>query len=198
MGPSEFLFRDFVLVMQDDVNMRFGDGLPVPVIAGEEDSEDTGMKSVNYLTDPVWLRLGIEPDEDTHLTHVHDFTDSFAGDPVTPIFKADAGKAVRFRVLKPTGHNRNNVFTLNGHLWSRHPYKVGSSFDGRALPMEITAVNDDSFYHGEQMGMGSMNNFNIVPLHGAGGKNQIPGDYLYRDMTPIHVYNGSWGIFRVN
>jgi hypothetical protein len=47
------------------------------------------------------------------------------------------------------------------------------------------------------MGHGPSNHENIIPLHGAGGINGVPGDYLYRDMTPVHVYNGTWGIFRV-
>jgi hypothetical protein len=143
-------FRDFVVVMQDDINMRFNDGSP---------------------------------------TRTVDFTDAFAGDPVTPLFTASPGQEVRFRVLKPGGHNRNHVFTLHGHLWARHPFKDGST--------EIDGLNDHTFWHGEQMGHGPTNHVNVVPLGGAGGGSGTPGDYLYRDMVPVHVYNGIWGIFRV-
>jgi hypothetical protein len=47
------------------------------------------------------------------------------------------------------------------------------------------------------MGHGPTNHINVVPLNGAGGTSGLPGDYLYRDMVPVHVYNGIWGIFRV-
>ena len=38
---------------------------------------------------------------------------------------------------------------------------------------------------------------NVVPLNGAGGYFGATGDYLYRDVTPVHADNGEWGILRV-
>jgi hypothetical protein len=181
-------FRDFVVVMQDDINMLYNDS-PVPIVSDEEDPEDSGMKAINYRTDPIWLRLGIGPTADPQTTRTVDFTGAFAGNPETPIFEATAGEEVRFRVLKPGGHNRNQVFTLHGHLWARHPFNNGST--------AIDPWNFNTFWHGEQMGHGPTNHINVVPLNGAGGNYSIPGDYLYRDMAPVHVYNGIWGIFRV-
>jgi hypothetical protein len=201
-----------VLVYQDDVNMRFTNGAafntpcapgqvapcgitvaagdPVPTVSEEEEPEDSGMKGLNYRTDPLWLRLGIGPTAASGVTRQVDFTDAFANlgglDPVTPVFTAAPEEEVRFRVLKPGGHNRNQVFTLHGHLWPRHPYNQDST--------EIDPDNQLTFWHGEQMGHGPSNHANIVPLGGAGPE---PGDYLYRDMVPVHVYNGEWGIFRV-
>ena len=191
-------FRDFVMIFQDDINMQFADGSPIPTVSDEEDSEDSGMKAVNYRTDPIWHRLGIGPTADPQVTRAFDFTDAFAGEPQTPVFTAKAGEKVRFRILKPGGHNRNHVFTLHGHLWARHPFAVTTLPDGRVLPVSIAEENPTTFYHGEQMGHGPANHFNILPLHGAGGANNVPGDYLYRDMVPVHVYNGIWGIFRVS
>jgi hypothetical protein len=179
-------FRDFVVIMQDDVNMRFGDGSPVPIVAEEVEPEDSGMKAINYRTDPIWLRLpGLDETSTPEQQRLADFTNAFAGTPVTPIFTASPGEEVRFRVLKPGGHNRNHVFALHGHLWARHPWNNGST--------EIDGLNDHTFWHGEQMGHGPTNHINVVPLGGAG----VAGDYLYRDMAPVHVYNGIWGIFRV-
>ena len=123
-----------------------------------------------------------------------DFTDVWAnaavgGDPETPVFLADSGDEIRFRLLKPGGHNRNQVFTLHGHLWPRHPYSADSS--------SIDRDNPYTFWHGEQQGHGPTNHVNVVPLHGAGGALGQAGDYLFRDMTPVHVDNGEWGILRV-
>jgi hypothetical protein len=194
---GEANFRDFVIVMQDDINMRCDgcgddpvDPDAVPIVSDEEDPEDSGMKAINYRTDPIWLRLRIGPTADPDETIGMDFTNAFASpEPVTPIFTASPGQEVRFRVLKPGGHNRNHVFTLHGHLWARHPFNDGST--------QIYRDNPYTFWHGEQMGHGPTNHVNVVPLHGAGGKYEKAGDYLYRDMAPVHVYNGIWGIFRV-
>ena len=60
-GNSTFLFREQVLVMQDSSDLRFGNGSPVPFISGMEDAEDTGIKSFNYRTEPIWFRMGINP-----------------------------------------------------------------------------------------------------------------------------------------
>ena len=48
------------------------------------------------------------------------------------------------------------------------------------------------------MGHGPTNHINVVPLNGAGGNYSIPGDYLYRDMAPVHVYNGIFGANMAN
>ena len=85
-------FRDFVTIVQNDVNLRYGgtvqvldatgaviqtidcgaDPSPVqcavPNIAAEgplgptEESQDSGQKAINYGADPLWFRLGITPD----------------------------------------------------------------------------------------------------------------------------------------
>ncbi len=112
--PGKPSFRDFVLVYQDDVNMRFTNGAafntpcapgqvapcgitvaagdPVPTVSEEEEPEDSGMKGLNYRTDPLWLRLGIGPTAASGVTRQVDFTDAFANlgglDPVTPVFTA--------------------------------------------------------------------------------------------------------------
>lgn len=186
---GNFLFRDFVVIQQDDINMQFANakfgfatGDPVPTVSEEEEAEDSGMKGINYRTDPIWNRLNIGPT--TVNTRAVDYTDAFAGDSVTPIFTAGPTQAIRFRVLKPGGHNRNNVFTLHGHIWARYPYGPGSTV--------IDPFNLNTFWHGEQMGHGPTNHINVVPIN-----NRPPGDYLYRDMAPVHVDNGEWGILRV-
>jgi hypothetical protein len=86
----------------------------------------------------------------------------------------------------------NHVFTLHGHNWARHPYALTNG-----IPAVLSNTNPDTFYHGEQMGIGPSSHFDILPLHPAGGISGSPGDYLYRDMVPVHVYNGIWGILRV-
>ena len=61
----------------------------------------------------------------------------------------------------------------------------------------IDRSNPETFWHGEQMGHGPANHVNVVPLNGAGGLNWAEGDYLFRDMVPVHIDNGEWGILRV-
>ena len=192
-APNAPAFREFVLLFQNDLNLRFGDGSAVPNLAESEDPEDSGQKALNYRTEPLWKRMGFAPDATLQFTRTLDFTSALAnskvgGDPVTPVFTARAGMPVRFRVLHPGGHARNNVFQIHGHVWEEEPYINGS----RAL-----GSNPLSEWMGSQTGHGPSNHFDVLLKNGAGGKFRVTGDYLYRTQQSFQFDGGLWGIFRV-
>jgi len=61
--PGGQQFRDFSMVIQKAVNLRYRDGTPVENIAGEgpgvpEDAHDAGGAAINYGTEPMWFRFG--------------------------------------------------------------------------------------------------------------------------------------------
>ncbi len=162
-------FREFVLQFQTDINLRRGDlqgdAAAVPNVAREEDPEDSGQKALNYRTEPMWKRLGYEPDLPLEQTRAFDYTNSLSnaqvgGDPVTPIFTAKAGTPVRFRVLNSKGHARNNVFQVHGHIWQQEPWINNSTQIGN---------NPLSEWKGAEQGHGASNHMNVVPENGAGG-----------------------------
>ncbi len=89
-APEDFddSFRDFITIMQNDLNLRYGGGVcdpilalidtmgcAVPSIAAEgaqgtpEDPQDSGQKAINYGADPLWFRLGITPNSKFDLIH---------------------------------------------------------------------------------------------------------------------------------
>ena len=190
-------FREFVLQFQNDINLRrselTGDAAAVPNVAREEDPEDSGQKALNYRTEPMWKRLGYEPDLPLEQTRGFDYTNSLSnaqvgGDPVTPVFTAKAGTPVRFRVLNSNGHARNNVFQVHGHIWQQEPYVNNSTQLGN---------NPLSEWKGAQQGHGASNHMDAIPVNGAGGARAVTGDYLYRTQSSFQFDNGLWGIFRV-
>ncbi|HLG18012.1 MAG TPA: copper oxidase [Blastocatellia bacterium] len=186
-------FRDHTLFFQNDVNFRFGNGAPIPNLAGEDDPEDGAGMGFNYRTEPMWARLGFAPNTPLETTRTFDFTNALSnsqvgGDPVTPIFTAKAGQGVRFRVVMPGGHQRNNVFVVHGHAWQEEPFTNNSTVIGNNPLSEVK---------GAEMGIGPGYHFNAVPLNGAGGKFKIRGDYLYRTFQASQFDGGMWGIFRV-
>jgi hypothetical protein len=196
-------FREFVLLFQNDVNLQYGDGTPVRNTAEAEDSEDSGQKAFNYATEPMWKRKDYAPE--THLsrgfdnpngpsTRDYNFADVLSNsvvggeDPVTPVFTARAGTPIRFRILHPGGHARNNVFQLHGHIWEEEPYIEGSTKLGS---------NPLSEWKGSQYGIGPGSHFDLLLKNGAGGKFAVTGDYLFRDQGSFPFDGGVWGIFRV-
>jgi hypothetical protein len=211
------LFKEFVVVYQDDVNMVGPNtnqgqtilGLagvnPVRNYVGESDSEDSGMKAFNYRTEPLWARLGFtqemtKRDHNTFLDVValmndkdqsNVFSSTTFGDPATPIFSAAAGSKVRFRVVQPTGHPRQHAFTIYGHNWFHEPWREDSTIiwsPGFAEPTSSTI--------GTQGGHTARRHWNVV-LNRAGGHFSQTGDYMYRTQESLQVTNGLWGIFRV-
>jgi hypothetical protein len=206
VGSTVPLFREFVLMHQTDVNLRYKDDTAVMNLGGDDDAEDSGQKGFNYRTEPIWFRMGFAPETPPSkgeaidefglggvATRDFDFTkvlsnDQVGGDPVTPVFTATAGTPVRFRVLQSGGQGRNNVFALHGHIWQEEPYIDGSKAIG---------FNGISEYYGAQFGIGATSHFNINPVNGAGGKFRIAGDYLYRTFASFQFMDGLWGLFRV-
>ncbi|MBA3242444.1 MAG: copper oxidase, partial [Acidobacteria bacterium] len=216
ISTSAGSFREFVMIFQNDINMRFDgfnattstvNGVAVPNTAQAEDSEDSGQKAINYRTEPLWKRMGYAPD--THLscggldengtiitdcTRNRDFTDVLSnvqvgGDPLTPVFTATVGQQVRMRLVHPAGHARSNVFMVHGHIWEEEPY-VNSSTQLGSNPL--------SEWKGSQFGIGPGSHFDFLLKNGAGGAFAVPGDYLYRTFASFQFDGGMWGIFRVN
>ena len=188
------VFRDFVLQFQTDLNLRFGHpDSPIPNVAGIEDPEDSGHKAFNYRTEPMWKRLDYAPETPLEQTREFNFAHAFhnetiGNDPQTPIFTAQAGQAVRFRLLNPGGHARNNVFVLHGHIWRELPYVANSTRIG---------ANPTSEWTGTFMGIGPSSHFDAVLENGAGGKFRVVGDFLFRTQASTQVDGGLWGLFRV-
>lgn len=185
-------FREFVLVMQDAVNMQAGNNVAIPNGSGAEDTEDSGQKAFNYRSEPMWFRLGFEPNTGLSNTNNFNFASvlsntTVGAEPQTPIFTADAGDPIRFRVLHGGGSGRNGTFALHGHIWQRAPYTNLSRSIGLSHSMWVA----------QQEGMGPGQHFDVVPLNGAGGGFRVQGDYLYRDQASFLFDSGLWGILRV-
>lgn len=217
-GPGDAVFeefREFVVLFQNFVNMRFGSdvvlptaldeegeqvgveeflaGDAVPNTADAEDAEDSAQKAFNYATEPMWFRFPFAPDAPLGFTRDLVITDiltndQVGGDPETPVFTAAAGTPVRFRVAHPGGNQRNNVFAVHGHIWQREPYVNGS-----------TQIGDNplSLWQGSRSGIGPSEHFDALLENGAGGAFGVTGDYLYRDQASFQFSGGLWGILRV-
>jgi hypothetical protein len=190
------VFRELAIQFQNDVNLRTGagDGVAVENLAEAEDSEDSGQKAFNYRTEPMWNRLGIDPE--TGLAQTNARTDlggvlhnnQTGRDPVTPILEVSPGTETRLRVTQSGGHARNHALIVHGHSWQELPFTQNST---------VIGDNPKSNEQGVQHGIGPASHFDIVLTNGAGGLFGIEGDYLYRDMASFAFDGGMWGILRV-
>ena len=199
-SDGTLLFREFVLVFQDSINLYGSDPAEMPVgpsLVEQDDVEDSGKDALNYRTEPFWFRMGYPPGAPGTFTRERTdwdtiFTESpggsLVGPPKTPVFKVSANMPTRLRVLHPAGQNRNHVFSLHGHTWQQLPYMADS-----------TEIGDNplSEWKGSQAGIGPSEHRDFVLQNGAGGQKNVLGDYLFRDGEPGSLDGGIWGIMRV-
>jgi manganese oxidase len=111
------------------------------------------------------------------------------GEPKTPIFTANIGDKVRFRMTHPVGTGDSQVFVVHGHNWQRNPYQTKNN-------SQIIAPNNLSQWLGSRDNHGSTDHFDLV-IDKAGGTFGKAGDYLYTAYLPDQALLGAWGLFRV-
>lgn len=170
-------FREFVVMMTEDLKV------------GNAGSQST-ISAVNYRTEPTYYRFGnANPDAfakngDNNCSLSNGLVNA---DPQTPVFTAQQGAPVRFRMLHPPGTGIVQVFSLNGHVWQRNPYAADS-----------TQIGDNSLsqWMGSLDNLGSTAHYDLV-INQAGGPGGVAGDYLYSAFVPAKAQFGLWGVLRV-
>jgi hypothetical protein len=218
-NPDGTSFREFVMVFQNDVNLRY-DGFgaktdatsvayygttkstAVPNIGGEEDAEDSAQKAVNYRTEPLWKRMGFapdtplngEPDDGRTPTRDYDFTNVLSNSQV-------GGYDPETPVFTATAGQDVRVRLLQpgGHARNNVFMLHGHIWEEEPYVNNSTALGSNplSEWKGAQYGVGPGSHFDFLLKHGAGGAFRVPGDYLYRTFQSFQFDGGIWGIFRV-
>jgi hypothetical protein len=217
-APGQTSYRDFAMVWQKALNIRWANGRPVEGIAAEgfgvpNDPQDNSSMAINYKTEPMWYRFGLAPDApfgradgagygDMVNAHMAYSNALVGGDPQTPVLYAKPGQPFRTHILMPTGGSRGTIFQLDGHVWSTNPF-LSEKSDTGGYPMGTPGVgsvkfgyNPMSMYIGARESVLPAAHFSFM-LPSAGGVNAIPGDYLFRDYGAYGNTSGLWGLLRV-
>ncbi|MNG02156.1 hypothetical protein D3C84_851670 [compost metagenome] len=97
-APGQVAYRDFSLVWQKGLNLRWANGRPVQAMAAEGlgtpvDPKDNSDMAVNYRSEPLWYRFAKAPDApfghggwgDIANAHMAYSNALVSGDPVTPV-----------------------------------------------------------------------------------------------------------------
>lgn len=175
-------FREFVAMVSDDIKISpsLDNSKPTPKVVNPANTS-----AVNYRTEPRSFRYaGFAPKDFSCMTSNQLLN---IGDPETPIFTADPGDAVRFRMAHPMGLGTSQVVSVHGHVWQRNPYANNAKEIGN---------NSLSQWQGSRDNHGSSDHFDLV-IDKAGGEGTVTGDYLYTVHLPSQAQLGAWGLFRV-
>jgi hypothetical protein len=169
-------FREFSVMISDALQTSLG---------------GQGTAAINYSSEPRSLRYAAGATDfscmTSNLLDQPPLTSSPIGEPKTPIFKANRGDEVRFRMTHPMGTGDSLVFTVHGHNWQRNPYQKNSLIIGN---------NNLSQWLGSRDNHGSSDHFDLV-IPRAGGENRRLGDYLYTAYLGDQASLGVWGLFRI-
>lgn len=105
-------------------------------------------------------------------------SEAIADSPSTPLLEAVVGDPVRLHVVAPWSEQAQ-VFALEGHRWPQEPGLDGTPLlsSRRLAGLQALTLRLDG---------------------GAGGADQLPGDYLYGNHRLPYAEAGAWGIFRVH
>ncbi len=218
-------FRDFTTVAAKGASMVYADSYPVENLLGEgdfgvaEDAQDMGHMAINYGTEPLWYRFGINPTDDEGMLDLPNAGDAYSnglagGDPETAVFDVAPGAPFRQHVLMPWGPGRGSTYDLHGHVYQRDPYvcpndadlgltgkcNMGNGHAGRSgngsVGSQALGDNPIGFYLGGIESWFPGEHYEIV-IPSAGGGNGVAGDYLFRDRMGLGNAQGLWGIVRV-
>ena len=186
-------FREFVVLWQNDVE-NFSVVQPPQTL--------TSWGAVNYRSEPFSARNFLDSNgnpkppegyEAAFSNSVINATDPDQRDPKTPIFKAPAKMATRFRMLYPGGSTNNSsappaILVLQAHNWPEEPFVAQGRRIGLNPLSQRLGAQEHSAYEA----------LNIV-LPRAGGYFGVAGDYLYQAYMTDNNNSpyGLWGLFRV-
>jgi len=205
-------FRDFSNVAAKGTSIYYADTWPVENQLGEgsfgvaEDAQDMGGMSINYGSEPMWFRYGINPtnvsgnakcnggdpseclggvaSDDAALAYHNDLVGE---DPQTAVFTVDAGQEYRMHVLMPVGPGRGSTFDLHGHVWQRDPYICKGDSD--------LGIMNKCNMGGGLPGEGSVGSQNLgnnpIGFHVGGIESWFPGQH-YEIFIP--KAGGSFGV----
>lgn len=136
-----------------------------------------------FNCDPVDVSLACDPNFVPPNPYHTSLSSAVHGDPDTPIFEAEVGDPVVFRVGIPTSDQLHSI-AFSGHMFPLEPNMWNGTTDRRSHLMTARTLTGGMVLNAEMVG-------------GAGGPSGNPGDYAYRDARQPFTQAGMWGIFRV-
>ena len=201
-------FRDFVVLMQDDI------------LLFRNNAQQSGVGAINYRIEKPGDRRCAAGDVACVLSNDATCNGGTCGFspavPIqTPLFCARKGDEARFRVLHPGGAVTNELFELHGHTFAEEPYVTAEAnctppltqtnvrasqtltFGANECPDGNLQIGPSTTeWKGARSGHGPTNHYDVI-VNPAGGENYASGDFLYRTTSELNFATGIWGIFRV-
>jgi hypothetical protein len=191
-GPA---FREFALLYHEIGNESFtgildADGHDLPQTSPLSGAYRPGSRAINYRSEPFHTRFKVLGKDESLA-----YSSYFYGDPATPTPYSYLGEPTKTRLVH-AGTEVFHVHHLHGGAdrWRRNP-KAGPPDFATGLT-KVPVQNAASIYLDSQS-MGPGTSFNLEHQCGAGGCQQVAGDFLFHCHIQHHYLSGMWAFWRV-
>ena len=197
-GLGKRAFREYALLFHEIGTEQTGvapygkNGTPLPTIDKHTGAYRPGSRAINYRSEPFMHRLDKAADDS------QSYGTYMFGDPATPIARAYLSDPTKFRILH-AGSEMFHVFHMHGGgiRW-RFNTVSDTTFDYSKTGLDKspkTALSPSSRLDSQTFGPGEAYNLEIEG--GAGGVQQVAGEFLFHCHIATHYVSGMWGFWRV-
>ena len=191
-------FREYALLFHEIGNEQTGvapydkNGVPLPTIDKHTGAYRPAARAINYRSEPFMHRLDKDADESQSYG-----TYAF-GDPATPVARAYLADPTKFRIVH-AGTEMFHVFHLHGGgiRWRFNPV-ADHTFNYADTGLDKspkTQLSASTRLDSQVTGPGEAYNLEIEG--GAGGVQQVAGEFLFHCHIASHYVSGMWGFWRV-
>jgi hypothetical protein len=191
-GPA---FREFALLYHEIGNESFtgildATGHALPQVSPLSGTYRPGSRAINYRSEPFHTRFKVLGKDESLA-----YSSYFYGDPATPTPYSYLGEPTKTRLVH-AGTEVYHVHHLHGGAdrWRRNPKAGAPDF---ATGLTKVPVQDAASIYLDSQSMGPGTSFNLEHQCGAGGCQQVAGDFLFHCHIQHHYLSGMWAFWRV-
>jgi hypothetical protein len=196
-GNGQKAFREYTEIMHEVGNEEFAplaaDGQELPMVDPTSSAYRPGARAINYRSEPFMRRMERKATAKSHAYGSFTF-----GDPATPQSRAYLGDPVKRRVVHG-GSEMFHVYHLHGGgiRWRANPH-ADTTFDYQDTGLRKhppASQSPSSRLDSQSMGPGEA--YDLQMEGGAGGVQQVAGEFLWHCHIAEHYVAGMWTFWRV-
>ena len=188
-------FREYATILHEvgDEQYRIKDrtGQDVPFVDPHTTSYRPDARAINYRSEPFYNRLEAAPDQKSLGYSSYTF-----GDPATTIPRAYLGDPTKIRLLH-AGSEVFHVYHLHGGgiRWRANPHS-DPTFDYADTGLNKTPVIHSASDRLDSQAVGPGESYDLEIEGGAGGVQQVAGEFLWHCHIGEHYISGMWSLWR--
>ena len=196
-GNGQKAFREYTEIMHEvgdeSAAVMDAQNQALPMVDPTTDAYRPGSRAINYRSEPFMNRMRRKGTAKSHAYSSYVF-----GDPATPISRGYLGDPTKRRVVHG-GSEMFHVYHLHGGgiRWRANPH-ADSTFDYQDTGLrKHPPASQSASSRLDSQSMGPGESYDLQMEGGAGGVQQVAGEFLWHCHIAEHYVAGMWTFWRV-